>query len=277
MQRLAPNGSGRARLGNLGGRPHPRVPDLRRSRPPDWLTQRWDGARVRVSAHRRLIAAALAGLAVLLAWPSLGHTSGGSEVLVAAHDLQAGRRLTDQDVRAARLPTVAVPAHALTPGMPVNGRAPAGPVRSGEALTDVRLLGPALLDELSRQDGRALVAAPVRIADAAAVGLLQAGDTVDVLAAGSSPGESGPVADADSPGVGAAGPARIVAAGARVLAVPPAETTDPTGGALVVVAVPSATAADVASAAGTSRLSVTVHPAPATATTSPGQPSEQIP
>ena len=74
-----------------------------------------------------------------------------------------------------------------------------------------------------------------------------------------------------------AGPARIVAAGARVLAVPPAETTDPTGGALIVVAVPPATAADVASAAGTSRLSVTVRPAPTASTTSPDQPPGQTP
>ena len=218
---------------------------------------------------------ALAGLAVLLAWPALGRPSAGSEVLVAAHDLQAGRRLTDQDVRSAQLPTAAVPAHALTPGTSVNGRAPAGPVRSGEPLTDVRLLGPALLDELSRQDGRVLVAAPVRIGDVAAVGLLQAGDTVDVLAAGSSPEESGPVADTDPQP--SAGPARIVAAGARVLAVPTAETTDPTGGALIVVAVPPATAADVASAAGTSRLSVTVRAAPTAGATSPDPPAGQTP
>lgn len=108
----------------------------------------------------------------------------------------------------------------------------------------------------------------MRIGDGAAAGLLRAGDTVDVLAAGASPVVSATVAD-DTQGAGPTGPARIVAAGARVLAVPPAESTDPTGGALIVVAVPPATAADVASAAGTSRLSVTVRPAPAD-TPSPG-------
>ena len=216
----------------------------------------------------------MAGLAVLLAWPALGQRSAGSAVLVAAHDLTAGSRLTDEDVRAARLPAAAIPGHALTPGMSVSGRAPAGPVRSGEPLTDVRLLGPALLDELSRQDGRVLVAAPVRIGDGAAVGLLRAGDRVDILAAGSSPGDSATIADPQN--AGPAGPARIVAAGARVLAVPPVQNTDPVGGALIVLAVPPATAADVASAAGASRLSVTVRPAPADSP-SPGPPPGQAP
>ena len=227
------------------------------------LNQRWDMLRDRLSSHRRLAAAGLAGLAVLVAWPALGNRSTGSEILVAAHDLQAGSRLTDQDVRAARLPTDAVPAHALTPGMIVSGRIPTGPVRAGEPLTDVRLLGPALLDELSRQDGRVLVAAPVRIGDGGAAGLLQAGDTIDILAAASFAGESAGVPGAEPQNAGAAGPARLVAVAARVLAVPPAEGTDPTGGALIVVAVPPATAADVASAASTSRLSVTVRGAPA--------------
>ena len=57
------------------------------------------------------------------------------------------------------------------------GRVLAGPVRSGEALTDVRLVGSSLLTR-----GGRLVAAPVRLADPATAGLLHAGDRVDVLA-----------------------------------------------------------------------------------------------
>ncbi len=52
-------------------------------------------------------------------------------------------------------------------------------MRAGETITDVRLVGPALLAGYGDQ----LVAAPVRIADAGSAALLQPGDVIDVLAA----------------------------------------------------------------------------------------------
>ncbi|MER7487350.1 hypothetical protein ABTY20_15855 [Streptomyces sp. NPDC126497] len=87
------------------------------------------------------------------------------------------------------------------------------------------------------------VTAAVRIADAATVRLLRPGDRVDVIAAGD------PV-----PGGGT----RVVARGARVSDVPePADGADD-GGALVVLSVPRATAAELAGASATARLAVTV-------------------
>ncbi|MFF7881719.1 hypothetical protein ACH40F_16715 [Streptomyces sp. NPDC020794] len=83
-----------------------------------------------------------------------------------------------------------------------------------------------------------MVAAPVRIADAATVRLLRPGDRVDVIAA-----------DADSE-------ARVVAAGARVAEVPDFAATET--GALVVLSVPRATAARLAGAGTTARLAVTL-------------------
>lgn len=79
-----------------------------------------------------------------------------------------------------------------------------------------------------------LVSAPVRIADAETVRLLRPGDRVDVVASG---------------GPGAA-EARVVARGARVERVPPAaDGGGPSGeGALIVLAVPRATAAGLAGA-----------------------------
>ncbi|WP_328904365.1 hypothetical protein [Streptomyces sp. NBC_00441] len=78
-----------------------------------------------------------------------------------------------------------------------------------------------------------LVSAPVRIADAETVRLLRPGDRVDVVASG---------------GPGAA-EARVVARGARVERVPSADGGGPSGeGALIVLAVPRATAADLAGA-----------------------------
>ncbi|MEV4444780.1 hypothetical protein [Streptomyces mirabilis] len=82
------------------------------------------------------------------------------------------------------------------------------------------------------------VAAPVRIADAATVRLLRPGDRVDVIAA-------------DGGGEG-----RVVAAGARVAAVPDFAATET--GALVVLSVPRATAARLAGAGTTARLAVTL-------------------
>ncbi|MFF8027360.1 hypothetical protein ACFZDJ_40925 [Streptomyces sp. NPDC007896] len=83
-----------------------------------------------------------------------------------------------------------------------------------------------------------MVAAPVRIADAATVRLLRPGDRVDVIAA-----------DAGSE-------ARVVAAGARVAEVPDFAATET--GALVVLSVPRATAARLAGAGTTARLAVTL-------------------
>ncbi|MEU3184440.1 hypothetical protein ABZ707_09540 [Streptomyces sp. NPDC006923] len=96
-----------------------------------------------------------------------------------------------------------------------------------------------------------MVSAPVRIADAATVRLLRVGDRVDVIAA--------PAAPLGSPGV-AEGPAeaRVVAAGAQVAEIPQEREATSDGGALVVLAVPRATATALAGASATSRLAVTL-------------------
>lgn len=82
------------------------------------------------------------------------------------------------------------------------------------------------------------VTAPVRIADGATVGLLRPGDRVDVVAA-----DTG-------------GAVRVVASGARVAEVPDVGGTET--GALVVLAVPRATAVRLAGAGATARLAVTL-------------------
>ncbi|MEU0441181.1 hypothetical protein ABZ202_15660 [Streptomyces sp. NPDC006186] len=93
------------------------------------------------------------------------------------------------------------------------------------------------------------VAAPVRIADAATVRLLRPGDRVDVIAAGDT---------------ATGGGARVVARGAVVTELPePADETARSaeaaeGGALVVLSVPRATAAELVGAGATARLAVTL-------------------
>lgn len=194
-----------------------------------------------VGAHRRLLAAACAAAAVGAALSVLAPKPAPmTPVLAAARDLTAGHALRLEDLRALDLPPAAVPGGALRPGAAILGRLVATPVRRGEPLTDVRLVGGSLLAQLP---AAGQVAAPVRIADAATVALLRPGDRIDVLAA-----------------TEGASDAAVVAADALVITVPAGDTAgDPLdGGALVVLATTPATARRLAQAAVTARLSVTL-------------------
>lgn len=195
--------------------------------------------------HRRLVAAVLAGVAVVAALTVLApHQAGSRQVWAAARDLSGGAPLHAGDVVLLRLPTSAVPAGALVAGATVVGRFLAAPVRRGEPLTDVRLLGPSLLAALPRHG---LVAVPVRVADgAAAAAVTRPGDVVDVLATG------------DLTGDATSAEPEVVAAGVTVLAVPVHDGGDDAG--LVVVAVTPDQAAAIASAADTRRLSLVLRP-----------------
>lgn len=196
--------------------------------------------------HRRLLAAGLAAAAVAFALSALKPPPPAQvSVVVAARDLPGGTTLTGLDVAHRLWPTNAVPESALTITGSAVGRLLASAIRAGEPLTDVRLLGPALLGSL--RSGQ--VAAPVRVADPTAVTLLHAGDLIDVLAA--NPGDS----------VASGARAAVVAAAVRVIAVPvPRDTASASEGALVVLAVDDATALDLARASVNARLSVLLRP-----------------
>lgn len=223
----------------------------------------WATLRRALAARRRLVAAVLAGLAVLSALSVLRPAGPPTEsVLAAARDLAPGVALTLADLRPVALPAAAVPAGALRPGAAVLGRIVAGPVRSGEPLTDVRLVGDALAAALAP----GAVAVPVRFADAGAVALLRAGDRIDVLAAADDPTGLDPTAvDADPPGPRpppTAPVARVVASDVVVLVVPAADPAGVSDGALVVVACPPAVARVLAAAAATARLSPALRAVP---------------
>lgn len=197
--------------------------------------------------HRRLLAAGLLAASVAFAIQALSPTpTPGVPILVAAHDLTGGRLLTAGDVQLRELPPRAVPAGALGERADAVGGTLVAPVRAGEVLADVRLLDRSFLDGY----GPGRVAAPVRIADPASVSLLRPGDVVDVLAAG-----------AQAQGT-AASAARLVASAVRVVTIPPVARS-PLGaaevdGALLVVVTTSETAARLAAAAVTDRLSLVV-------------------
>jgi pilus assembly protein CpaB len=197
------------------------------------LGRLWYDASRAVRRHRALLAAALTAAAVATALPVLAPAPAPTTSVVAArHDLTAGQVLAVADLVSVAF--TAPPDGAVTDADTLIGRSVAGPVRRGEALTDVRLLGSGLVQEAG------LVAAPVRLADRASATLLHAGDRVDVLAV---------------PADGTAETARTVAAGLAVLSVPAVDDGD---GALVVLATTPDVAARLAAAGVGSRLSVTV-------------------
>jgi Flp pilus assembly protein CpaB len=182
---------------------------------------------------RRVAAALLGVLALALAAATLLH---GREhtvpVLVAARDVPAGSTLSPDDVRIRDLPATYAPAGALPePGAAV-GRILTGSARTGEPLTDVRLVGREST-LLATGDPNA-VAVPVRLTDAAVADLLRPGSRVDVV------GDPG-----------------VLANDAVVIAVRPSEGVSAKG-RLVVVALPRSAAAKVAAASLAQPVTVTL-------------------
>lgn len=169
-----------------------------------------------VLARRRALAALLTAVAVAAGLHVAGSPPPAEvPVTVAARDLPSGAVLTGDDLRTVGFAPGSVPAGAVAEAA---GRTLAAPLRAGEPVTDVRLVGPALTDGYP-----GLAAVPVRLPDAGVAGLLTVGDRVDLVAADPEGG------------------ATVVASGVPVLALPAADG-DPgvtgLGGRLVVVGVP---------------------------------------
>ena len=162
--------------------------------------------RLTVARHRRpLLVAFLLAIVALAARCAAPETASTVQVLVAARDLPAGHVLQDDDLRTAGWPPDVAPRRPVTTAV---GRRLASPVRLGEPITDVRLVG---RDLLTGQPA-GTVAIPVRLADATASAIVQPGDRIDVIA--------GPAQDIGGVGDGAGIPGRRLAEDALVLAVP---------------------------------------------------------
>jgi Flp pilus assembly protein CpaB len=190
-----------------------------------------------VLARRRPLAALCAAVAVTAALrANAAPTEPRTAVLTAAHDLPAGVVVGPDDLRRTPFAPGSVPAGVLSRHA-VLGRTTAGPVRSGEPVTDTRLVTASLLEGYP-----GLVAVPVRIGDPGSVRLLRVGDRVDLVAAD-------PQGERD---------AVVVGRGVPVLAIPRARDPGPTGGALVVLGLPETSVGAVARASVTAFLSVVV-------------------
>lgn len=203
---------------------------------PDWS---------RTLAARRAAAAALVVLAAVAALRP-DPTDGQSDVVVAARDLAPGVRLTADDIRIESRSTATIPDGVSATADAVLGATLAGPARRGEALTDVRLLGPRLGEAAAGPDARVV---PLHLADPALLDLVRTGDVVDVLAVDQY---------GDAPG-GTAPPPRVVARGAVVVLV--SKTDDRPGGTdgVLLVALPGAQAVEVAGASLAAAVTLTFH------------------
>jgi pilus assembly protein CpaB len=205
------------------------TPSHRRPRRP------WLSFRRAVSWHRRKLAV-LAVLAAVLTGLAAAAPEGPPTVSVvrAAEQLEAGVRLTGDDLEVAEVVAADAPDGLVTDPAELLGRTLVAPVPRGQVLTSLAVVS------ARASPGRVL--APLRLADPDAVALLRAGDVVDVLAA-----------DAQSEQAFVAGRA------VRVVTVPspldPEAGPDPAG-ALVLVEVDAETARVLARAAVSATLSV---------------------
>ena len=193
---------------------------------------------------RRAAALLLALLALALALRP-PDAAARSPVLVAARDLASGTALAPADLTLTTWPGELVPIGALRAPADADGRVLAGAARAGEPITDVRLAGPDAAGRLAGRPGDAAV--PVRLDDPEVARLLAPGSRVDVVT---------PSADGDRP--------VVLAMDAAVLTVVAAEADVGAGpgqgarGRLVLVALPRADAARVASAALSEQVAVTL-------------------
>ncbi len=187
--------------------------------------------------HRRLVAATSAAAAALTTVQILSPSPPSTEaVAVVSRDLDAGTVLTTHDIRVVEVTPRLVPAGAADADQLV-GETVAAPMRAGEPLTDLRIVGAALVDGYAE----GLVATPVRINDSDVVALLRVGDHIDLYAS---------AADAGDVAVRVLDEAPVVTL--------PQQNEDSRDGALVVLAVTPDDAARIAQASAMAQLSLSL-------------------
>ncbi|MHA7648573.1 SAF domain-containing protein [Mycobacterium sp. ML4] len=209
------------------------------------ITTSWRPDWTRTVRARRLAAG---GLVVLAGIAALRPDPAGDrvDVLVADHDLGSGTALTAADVRLEKRSATTVPEGAQADPDSVIGSTLAGPMRRGEILTDVRVLGSRLAESTAGPGARIV---PLHLADDALIDLVRVGDVVDVLAAPS--GESPPATPAVS---------RVIASDAVVVLVsakPKLQSAE--ADRVILVALPARVANTVAGSALGQTVTLTLH------------------
>ena len=212
---------------------NPTLPNrIRQALQPDW---------VHTATARRIIAGVLVILAAITA---IRAQPGGEHApaAVALRDLEPGVAITADDVRIESRLATTLPDGSVADAGAVVGAMPAGPIRRGEILTDIRLLGARLARAAAGPDARLV---PLHVTDRALPDLLRPGDIVDVVAA---------------PASGAEGAAHVVATDAVVASVSARpRTLTVADDRVVLVALPVAAANAVAGAALVQTVTLTLH------------------
>lgn len=175
------------------------------------MTKLLDSFRRALRWHRRLLAAALAGLAAYLVLTGLTEQDDTTRVVVAAHTIEAGRTIGAGDLTTLELPRAAIPEGAFTDAAAALGEAVLVAVPARAVLTASSLASSDNLVAAGR------VALPLAFSESAPVALVRPGDRIDVLG----PGPSGSV--------------EVLASEVRVIAIPELDTGLLGGGSPVVL------------------------------------------
>jgi pilus assembly protein CpaB len=191
----------------------------------------------RVLLHRRPLAALSVGAAVLAGLQATSPPPPETvTVWTARRDLPSGTVLGEADLATVHLSPDAVPGGVVKDPDEVVGRTLAAPMSRGEVITGLRTVTSGLL-----RGYPGTTAVPLRITDAAVVGLLRVGDRVSLV-----------LADPDG-----RTPPRLLLRDVPVVAIPrdrEGALSGGTPGRLVVAAVPTDSASEVAASAATAIL-----------------------
>lgn len=171
---------------------------------------------------RRVAAAALVVAAVVSAVAS--RLDSDPPVVVFAHPLPVGSEVGADDLRLSPFPATLIPEGAATDMSAVVGRVVVTGVGAGEVVTDSRLTGPRLTEELAAgfSPDQDPVVVPVKLADPATTALLRHGDTVTIVTTGET-AALGPDAGRDPRPDAGPVPGIVVATGGRVVIADPAQ------------------------------------------------------
>ncbi|MGR6525815.1 SAF domain-containing protein [Rhodococcus erythropolis] len=212
------------------------------------------GTRFRTATVRKIAAVALATLGVVLYFRGDPATDTVA-VVVSSRDLTPGQVIADSDVEIREIDSKQLPEGVVSDTDLVVGRTVAGPIRSGETVTDVRVLSPRLAGLSVGTDDARIV--PVRLADAAVADMLRSGDVVDVLTVGPDTSRTD-TSRPDTPNESIADKApQILAAGAVVALVTTSESTRNQQEQVILLALPTPAANVVAAASLSNAITVT--------------------
>ena len=212
------------------------------------------GTRFRSATVRKIAAVVLATLGVVLFFRGDPATDTVA-VVVSSRDLTPGQVIADSDVEMREIDSKQLPEGVVSDTDLVVGRTVAGPIRSGETVTDVRVLSPRLAGLSVGTDDARIV--PVRLADAAVADMLRSGDVVDVLTVGPDTSRTD-TSRPDTPNESIADKApQILAAGAVVALVTTSESTRNQQEQVILLALPTPAANVVAAASLSNAITVT--------------------